>query len=111
MKRKVRATMTECFELIDRKLLKGPWVMGEQYTICDPYLFTIGTWIEGGGSTRPSCRASWSTANECWRARRCKKPWSPKGPKSPKLGASSTVFAPKSWRLSRPKGGTAATSI
>ena len=28
--------MTECFELIDRKLLKGPWVMGEQYTICDP---------------------------------------------------------------------------
>jgi len=39
--------MTDCFELIDRKLLKGPWVMGEQYTICDPYLFTIGTWIEG----------------------------------------------------------------
>jgi glutathione S-transferase len=28
--------MTECFELIDRKLLKGPWVMGEQYRICDP---------------------------------------------------------------------------
>src|SRR4029077_2723254 len=28
MKRKVWATMTECFELIDRKLLKGPWVMG-----------------------------------------------------------------------------------
>ena len=49
MKRKVPATMTECFELIERKLLKGPWVMGEQYTICDPYLFTIGTWIEGDG--------------------------------------------------------------
>jgi len=49
MKRKVPATMTECFELIERKLLKGPWVMGEQYTICDPYMFTIGTWIEGDG--------------------------------------------------------------
>jgi len=49
MKRKVWATMTECFELIDRKLLKGPWVMGGQYTICDPYLFTIGSWIEGDG--------------------------------------------------------------
>jgi len=46
MKRKVPATMTECFELIERKLLKGPWVMGEQYTICDPYLFTIATWLE-----------------------------------------------------------------
>ena len=30
-------------------MLKGPWVMGEQYTICDPYLFTIGTWLEGDG--------------------------------------------------------------
>ena len=49
MKRKVPATMPQCFELIERKLLKGPWVMGAQYTICDPYLFTIGTWIEGDG--------------------------------------------------------------
>jgi glutathione S-transferase len=49
MKRKVPATMTECFELIEHKLLKGPWVTGEQYTICDPYLFTIGSWIEGDG--------------------------------------------------------------
>jgi glutathione S-transferase len=23
--------------------------MGEQYSICDPYLFTIGTWLEGDG--------------------------------------------------------------
>ena len=46
MKRKVWATMTECFELIDRKLLKGPWVMGEQYTICDPRMaagYSAGT--------------------------------------------------------------------
>src|SRR5262249_3868310 len=49
MKCRVPATMTECFALIERKLLKGPWVMGEQYPICDPYLFTIGTWIEGDG--------------------------------------------------------------
>jgi glutathione S-transferase len=49
MKRKVPATMTECFELIERRLLKGPWVMGERYTICDPYLFTIASWLEGDG--------------------------------------------------------------
>jgi glutathione S-transferase len=49
MQRKVPATMTECFELIEQKLLKGPWVMGEEYTICDPYLFTIGSWLEGDG--------------------------------------------------------------
>jgi glutathione S-transferase len=49
MKRKVPATMTECAELIEGKLLKGPWVRGEQYTICDPYLFTIASWLEGDG--------------------------------------------------------------
>jgi glutathione S-transferase len=49
MKRKVSSTMTECAALIEHKLLRGPWVMGERYTICDPYLFTIGSWIEGDG--------------------------------------------------------------
>lgn len=49
MKRKVAANVTECFELIEHTLMKGPWVMGDRYTICDPYLFTIATWIEGDG--------------------------------------------------------------
>ena len=49
MKRKVPPNVTECFELIEHKLMKGPWVMGDKYTICDPYLFTIASWIEGDG--------------------------------------------------------------
>ena len=49
MKRKVPSNVTECFALIERKLLKGPWVMGDNYTICDPYLFTIASWIEADG--------------------------------------------------------------
>ena len=28
---------------------KGPWVMGERYTICDPYLFTLAQWLEADG--------------------------------------------------------------
>jgi glutathione S-transferase len=47
MQRKVASNMTECFALIERKMLQGPWVMGGQFTICDPYLFTIGSWLEG----------------------------------------------------------------
>ena len=47
MKRKVPQTMAACFALIEREMLKGPWVMGEQYTICDPYLYTISGWLEG----------------------------------------------------------------
>lgn len=47
MKRKVPQNMTACFELIEREMFAGPWVMGAQYTVCDPYLFTIEKWLEG----------------------------------------------------------------
>ena len=47
MKRMVPKSFGACFALIERDFVKGPWVMGDTYTICDPYLFTIGTWLEG----------------------------------------------------------------
>ena len=49
MKRKLPENMSACFAMIESGMLKGPWVMGEQYTVCDPYLFTIGLWLEGDG--------------------------------------------------------------
>ena len=49
MKRKVPQTMTASFELIENGMLKGPWVLGDSYSICDPYLFTLTTWLEGDG--------------------------------------------------------------
>jgi glutathione S-transferase len=49
MKRKVPQSVGACFALIERKMLQGPWVMGEAYTICDPYLFTLAQWLEGDG--------------------------------------------------------------
>src|SRR5246500_2184236 len=47
MKRMVPKSMGACFALIERNMLKGPWVMGDTYTICDPYLFTLSGWLEG----------------------------------------------------------------
>ena len=49
MKKKVPETMAECFSLIETELLRGPWVMGEQFTICDPYLFAVSSWLEADG--------------------------------------------------------------
>jgi glutathione S-transferase len=49
LKRKVPETMGACFALIERSMLRGPWVMGDSYTICDPYLFTVAQWLEGDG--------------------------------------------------------------
>ena len=49
MQRKVPQTVFDCFSLIEREMLRGPWVMGEAYTICDPYLYTLATWLEGDG--------------------------------------------------------------
>ena len=46
MQRKVPESVGGAFEMIEREMLKGPWVMGEHYTICDPYLFTLAQWLE-----------------------------------------------------------------
>ncbi len=49
MKAKVPDSMRECFELMENTMIEGPWVMGDNYTICDMYLFTICQWLEGDG--------------------------------------------------------------
>ena len=49
MQKKVPQSVGECFALIEQKMLKGPWVMGENYTIADPYLFTLAQWLEADG--------------------------------------------------------------
>ena len=49
IRRQVPQTMLNACLPIETALLKGPWVMGEQYTICDPYLFAITRWLEGDG--------------------------------------------------------------
>jgi len=49
MKRKVPESMAAAFALIERGMVKGPWVMGEQYTACDAYLFTLTGWAEADG--------------------------------------------------------------
>lgn len=49
MQRKVPQTVGECFALIEQSMLKGPWVLGESYSICDPYLFTVAQWMEADG--------------------------------------------------------------
>ena len=49
MKKKVKQNMTDSFTLIEREMLKGPWVLGADYSICDPYLFTLSSWLESDG--------------------------------------------------------------
>lgn len=49
MQRKVPQSVGACYALIEREMLRGPWVMGEAYTICDPYLFTLAQWMEDDG--------------------------------------------------------------
>jgi glutathione S-transferase len=49
LQRKVPQSVGESFAMIEREMLKGPWVMGDRYTICDPYLFTLAQWLEADG--------------------------------------------------------------
>jgi glutathione S-transferase len=49
LKIKVPQNMTDCFTLIESDYFKETWVMGENFTIADAYLYTILTWLEGDG--------------------------------------------------------------
>ncbi|MBS0293332.1 MAG: glutathione S-transferase [Proteobacteria bacterium] len=50
MQRKVPANMTECFQLIEHHYLGDqPWVLGEQYSVADGYLFTMAGWLKSDG--------------------------------------------------------------
>jgi glutathione S-transferase len=49
MKAKVTQNMGDCFEVIERDLLAGPWVLGERYSVADAYLYTIARWLPGDG--------------------------------------------------------------
>lgn len=49
MKKKVPQSVGECFELIEREMFKGPWVLGDRFSTSDLYLFTLAQWLEADG--------------------------------------------------------------
>ena len=46
MTAKVKENMTECGMFIEKELFEGPWVLGDNYSICDPYLAVITRWLK-----------------------------------------------------------------
>ena len=67
MQRKVPKSVTAAFERIEHDLLKGPRVMGETYTIADPYLFTLAQWLEADGAELSRLPRS-SSIGPAWRS-------------------------------------------
>jgi len=49
MQRKVPQSVGACYDMIEARMLRGPWVMGSDYTVADPYLFTLAQWLETDG--------------------------------------------------------------
>ena len=49
MKAKVSTNMNDCFDWIEEELLRGPWLMGANFTVADPYLFTMSSWLATDG--------------------------------------------------------------
>jgi glutathione S-transferase len=49
MKKKVPQSVGDAFELIERDMLRGPFVLGADASICDAYLFTLAQWLEADG--------------------------------------------------------------
>jgi glutathione S-transferase len=49
MQRHIPVSVGANYDFVESEVLKGPWVMGERYTVCDPYLFTLAQWLEQDG--------------------------------------------------------------
>ncbi|VAW05790.1 Glutathione S-transferase [hydrothermal vent metagenome] len=49
MAQKTPQTMTESCRFIEDHALQGPYVMGDEITLADCYLFIVSTWLEGDG--------------------------------------------------------------
>jgi glutathione S-transferase len=49
LQKKVPQNMRDGFELIETSFFKGPWVLGERYSVSDMYLYALATWLEGDG--------------------------------------------------------------
>lgn len=49
MQRKVPKSLLDAFYLVEHHKLQGPWVLGEQFSICDAHLFTLAQWLEVDG--------------------------------------------------------------
>ena len=49
MKAKAAENIIDYFNLIERDLLRGPWVMGQNFSVADPYLFVLSIWLAPNG--------------------------------------------------------------
>jgi len=49
MRAKVPQTMQAACAFLEAEVLRGPYVLGDQMTLADPYLFVATTWLAGDG--------------------------------------------------------------
>jgi glutathione S-transferase len=50
MRAKVPQNMRDCFAVIEQHYLGDKtWIMGEQFTVADGYLYTVAGWLKGDG--------------------------------------------------------------
>lgn len=49
MRRKAPEVFGEAMGLIETHLFRGPWMMGEAFSVCDPYLYVVASWLPRDG--------------------------------------------------------------
>ena len=49
MRAKVHQNMNDCAAIIETHYLRGPWVLGDRYSMCDPYLALVTRWLDDDG--------------------------------------------------------------
>ena len=63
LKVKVPQNIRESFTIIENDYLRGPWVLGQQFTVADLYLFTVASWLASDGvdvNAFPKVKEHWA---------------------------------------------------
>jgi glutathione S-transferase len=50
MKAKVVSNLQACARIIEDRHMKSPWALGDQFSLCDPYLFLVPRWMAKAGA-------------------------------------------------------------
>lgn len=63
MAEKVPSNLADCAALIEAEYLRGPWALGDQFTLCDAYLALVPRWLTIAGvdlGDYPKLSAHWA---------------------------------------------------
>ena len=73
VKAHAEANVGAMLDQLDAELARHgrPWLLGDAFSLADPYAFVLCRWTRGFARPARTCRTCGPSSTACWRGRRC----------------------------------------